>query len=300
LAKGTGRLITASGTGTVTITSDYATKDTAHTLITGSVTGSTITNAVVAGAGVGVGDTLTLGGVTYSFGFANTAAVSGTTKVVIGNTASTGNATATNFAAAINANNSAVLTNISASAAGAVVSLTSQNKGAQGTLDVVDTVSVPTGVSFGNALGGAAGSSAANTVHGMISLTSDTSYSVGGNSPSKAGLQNASSTLNTISTVDISTVTGANNAISLIDGALSQVATIRGSMGALQNRFSSVVSSLTASSENLSAARSRIQDADFAAETAALTRNQILQQAGIAMLAQANALPNQVLTLLRG
>jgi flagellin len=105
--------------------------------------------------------------------------------------------------------------------------------------------------------------------------------------------------LTTIAGVDISTVTGANNAISLIDGALSQVSTIRGSMGALQNRFISVVSSLTASSENLSAARSRIQDTDFAAETAQLTRNQILQQAGTAMLAQANALPNTVLSLLK-
>jgi flagellin len=192
-----------------------------------------------------------------------------------------------------------VTTNISASSTGGVVSLTSQNKGAQGTLDVVDTVGVPTGVSFGNAAGGAAGTYTANTVHGMISLTSDTSYSISGANPTKAGLQNASSTLNTISTVDISTVTGANAAISMLDGALSQVSTIRGAMGALQNRFQSVVSSLTASSENLSAARSRIQDADFAAETAQLTRNQILQQAGTAMLAQANQLPNTVLTLLR-
>jgi flagellin len=97
----------------------------------------------------------------------------------------------------------------------------------------------------------------------------------------------------------ISTIAGANSAISLIDGALSQISTIRGSMGALQNRFASVVSSLSASSENLSSSRSRILDADFAAETAQLTRNQILQQAGTAMLAQANQLPNTVLSLLR-
>jgi len=295
-AKGTGRRITASGTATVTMTSDYATKDTGHTTITGSMTGATITNAVVAGAGVGLADTLTVGGVTYSFGYANTAAVSGTTSVTIGATAT---ATALAFTNAINSANAAVTTNISASALAGVVSLTSQNKGAQGTLDVVDTSSVPVGVSFGNAAGGAAGTYAANTVHGIISLSSDTAYSVSGASPTKAGLQNASSTLNTISGVDITTVAGANSAISLIDGALSQVSTIRGAMGALQNRFQSVVSSLTASSENLSAARSRIQDADYAAETAALTRNQILQQAGIAMLAQANALPNTVLSLLK-
>jgi flagellin len=147
---------------------------------------------------------------------------------------------------------------------------------------------------------GVSGVYAANNTKGTLSLNSANTFSIGGTSPRAAGLGSASVGLTTISTVDISTVAGANNAISLIDGALSQVATVRGSMGALQNRFQSVVSSLTASSENLSAARSRIQDADFAAETAQLTRNQILQQAGIAMLAQANALPNQVLTLLRG
>ena len=85
----------------------------------------------------------------------------------------------------------------------------------------------------------------------------------------------------------------------MIDAALTQVNSIRSSLGALQNRFESAVSSLTAASNNVTSARSRIQDADFAAETAALTRGQILQQAGVAMLAQANALPNTVLALLK-
>ncbi len=84
-----------------------------------------------------------------------------------------------------------------------------------------------------------------------------------------------------------------------MDAALKAVNSARGELGAMQNRFSSVVSNLQSTSENLSASRSRIQDADFAAETAALTRGQILQQAGVAMLAQANALPNNVLSLLR-
>lgn len=74
---------------------------------------------------------------------------------------------------------------------------------------------------------------------------------------------------------------------------------MRASLGAMQNRFSSAVTNLQTTAENLSASRSRIQDADFAAETGALTRAQILQQAGTAMLAQANAVPNGVLTLLR-
>ncbi|CAG1004969.1 Flagellin [Methylophilaceae bacterium] len=92
----------------------------------------------------------------------------------------------------------------------------------------------------------------------------------------------------------------ATAAIGLIDTALTSVNTSRATLGAVQNRFESVISSLQVSVENQSAARSRIMDADFAAESANLTRGQILQQAGTAMLAQANSLPNNVLTLLRG
>ena len=102
-----------------------------------------------------------------------------------------------------------------------------------------------------------------------------------------------------VSNIDVSSVSGANAAITSIDAAMSTVNSTRATLGAIQNRFESVVSSLQERSENLSAARSRIQDADFAAETASLTRGQILQQAGVAMLAQANALPNNVLSLLQ-
>ena len=87
---------------------------------------------------------------------------------------------------------------------------------------------------------------------------------------------------------------------SIIDSALATVNSTRATLGAVQNRFQSVVTNLQTASENLSASRSRIQDADFASETANLTRAQILQQAGTAMLAQANAVPNNVLALLRG
>lgn len=99
--------------------------------------------------------------------------------------------------------------------------------------------------------------------------------------------------------LDISSVAGADTAITAMDAALKAVNSARADLGAIQNRFSSVVANLNTTAENLSASRSRIQDTDFAAETAALTRAQILQQAGVAMLAQANALPNNVLSLLR-
>lgn len=99
--------------------------------------------------------------------------------------------------------------------------------------------------------------------------------------------------------VTISSVTGAQSAIAIIDSAIAEVSTIRANLGAVQNRFESIVSSLQVSSENQSGARSRIVDADFAVETASLTRGQILQQAGIAVLAQANAAPQNVLSLLQ-
>ena len=109
----------------------------------------------------------------------------------------------------------------------------------------------------------------------------------------------ASGQLQSVSQIDISSVAGANRAINQVDSAMGAVSDQRSSFGALQARFSSVISTLQISSENLSVARSRIMDADYAQETAALTRGQILQQAGTAMLAQANQAPNGVLALLR-
>ena len=91
----------------------------------------------------------------------------------------------------------------------------------------------------------------------------------------------------------------AHSMIQRVDAALTTVSSLRSTFGAVQNRFESTIANLQTTSENLSASRSRIQDADFAEETAALTRAQILQQAGVAMLAQANALPQNVLSLLR-
>ncbi|MCK4841125.1 MAG: flagellin [Methylococcales bacterium] len=101
-----------------------------------------------------------------------------------------------------------------------------------------------------------------------------------------------------LGTVDVSNIDSAQNAIDIIDASLAQVSGIRADLGAIQNRFDATITNLQTTSENLSAARSRILDADFAAETANLTRAQILQQAGTAMLAQANQVPQSVLSLL--
>jgi flagellin len=110
----------------------------------------------------------------------------------------------------------------------------------------------------------------------------------------------ASSTLNSVAELDVTNFDNAQKAIKIADAALASVNTQRAAYGALQSRFSSAISNLSATTENLSASKSRIVDTDFAAETASMTRGQILQQAGTAMLAQANSLPNGVLSLLRG
>jgi len=102
-----------------------------------------------------------------------------------------------------------------------------------------------------------------------------------------------------VDSLDISTFSGAQQAIAIMDSALTTINSARADMGAIQNRFGSVIQNLQTSSENLSAARGRIVDADFAKETANLSRAQILQQAGTAMVAQANQLPQGVLSLLR-
>jgi flagellin len=104
----------------------------------------------------------------------------------------------------------------------------------------------------------------------------------------------------TLSSVNIKTVDGANNTILRVDAALTAVSGLRSTFGAIQNRFESTIANLSTTAENLTASRSRIMDADFAAETAALSRAQILQQAGTAMVAQANQVPQGVLQLLQG
>ncbi|MBS1229385.1 MAG: flagellin [Proteobacteria bacterium] len=113
------------------------------------------------------------------------------------------------------------------------------------------------------------------------------------------GAQAIAATGTSIAGLDVTTVAGANKAIDSIDAALASVNSSKANLGAIQNRFTSVVANLQSSSENLSASRSRIQDADFAAETAAMSKANILQQAGTAMLAQANSAPQNVLSLLK-
>ena len=110
---------------------------------------------------------------------------------------------------------------------------------------------------------------------------------------------NGTGTSSSVSAIDIKTQAGAWEALQVIDEAMDAVSSARGDLGALQTRFEKTVENIDIQNENISAARGRIVDADFAAETANLSRSQILQQAGTAMVAQANQLPQNVLSLLR-
>jgi flagellin len=148
----------------------------------------------------------------------------------------------------------------------------------------------------------AADTTANNTISsGYITLDSDKSFAVADSATgSYFGTASTTATLETVAATDIGTYAGANRAIKVMDAALGFLNSERAKLGALQSRFESTVSNLGVASESLTASRGRIQDADFAKETAALARVQILQQAGTAMLAQANAIPQQVLQLLKG
>jgi flagellin len=141
--------------------------------------------------------------------------------------------------------------------------------------------------------------SATGTTYGTVSVTSTGEDLViaGATGATAAGLTVGTTTA-TGNTLTVETVSGSNSVITAVDTALDNVNSSRATLGAVQNRFESVITSLQTSSESMSAARSRIQDTDFAAETANLTKAQILQQAGMAMMAQANSLPQNVLSLL--
>ncbi len=152
---------------------------------------------------------------------------------------------------------------------------------------------------------GGATSTDSTTIGGEITFDSNSAFNIASNVASSAGSLFAAaadaantSTLASIDSIDITTVTGSANAIKSIDGALSSVDEMRGELGAIQNRFESTIANLSNVSENLSAARSRILDADIAQETSAMTKNNILQQAGVSILAQANQAPQLALSLL--
>lgn len=197
-------------------------------------------------------------------------------------------------------NGQAASTGITATSNGSTISLVQE----EGYDIAIDTFANATAgndsMSITGATGGAAtlteGGNTSGVVGGSVSLSSSASFSI--DAADASLLAGTSSTLSNVASVDIGSQTGANSAISTIDAALTAIDNARADLGAIQNRLDSTISNLTNVSENISAARSRVMDADFATETANLTRGQILQQAGTAMLAQANVSQQSALSLL--
>lgn len=194
------------------------------------------------------------------------------------------------------------ITGFNAAVADATITVNTVNIGA---LDAAGSINERVGdlVTAINAVSGQTNVSATHdTANGQITLTGTQAIVLAGVTATNSGFTAATTALSTTTGLDNTNVSGfaaAQTAITLIDDALATVNSARSSMGAVQSRFESVVSNLQQSSENAQASRSRILDADFAAETAAMTKAQILQQAGISVLSQANAAPQNVLALLQ-
>jgi flagellin len=174
------------------------------------------------------------------------------------------------------------------------------------TLSLANTATTTVAVAnIAGSAGAAVGATNSGYVTGAVTLDSDKVFGVvasGAMAAAATGYftaDSAGSQLQSASRIDVSTVDAATRSIAMADAALAAVNGQRATYGALQSRFASAVANLQTTSENLSASRSRIQDADFAQETANLSRSQILQQAGTAMVAQANQLPQGILALLR-
>ncbi|MCU6435377.1 flagellin [Undibacterium sp. Jales W-56] len=269
-ASSTDGVSTVNATGSALAKANAINAVTGQTGVSATVVGSTLTNTATAAGGA---FNLSVNGVT----------VSGT---------ATANATvgASEIAAAFNA--VSAQTGVKATATGTTYTLTAADGR---NIDITATVAGSTGA-------------ATATTYGAINLSSSSSsgITIGGTQATAAIIGTAAGTTAAtatagagVSSLNLTTAAGATAALATIDAALSSVNSSRASLGAYQNRFSSAVNSLNTTAENLTASRSRIRDADFAQETANLTRGQVLQQAGTAILAQANALPQGVLALLR-
>ena len=256
-------------------------------------------SGVTASATNSVTETVAFSTVTNGTGTpAYTLVINGTT--VLNNTTASAVITADTVVSAINANSTA--TGVSATKDAVSGKITMSSIDARN-ITVAETVTAGTG-GTGTGLNTNIASDnvgTATTTLGSISLKSSQAITLAGADVAKFGFsaQTYAVDTTTLTSVNVLNATNANDAMNRIDAALTSVSTLRSTFGAIQNRFESTIANLQATSENLSASRSRIQDTDFAQETAALTRGQILQQAGTAMLAQANSLPNGVLALLR-
>jgi len=286
----------SQGTASIDIAANSTAKDAAAAINNKSASSGVTATATTSVGFKGAADTA----YTIALGSDNTGA-----DINVAFKIGSGTGTADDYAAAISAFNAqSAKTGVTASydataqglkltnASGNDIKLTELDANASGTIAAYDNA-------------GAAGAFAAvsstvgtpSIAKGTITLVSSDSFST---TDTSGFALSTSSTLKQVAQIDVGSFDGAQQAIKIADAALAKVNDQRAQLGALQSRFSSAISNLQSSTENLSASRSRIVDTDFASETANMTRGQILQQAGTSMLAQANSLPNGVLSLLRG
>jgi flagellin len=269
-----------------------------------SVNGTTSSTGVSAQAatGVKVSGLTSTGTVTFSLnGVAIGATVSNTNDLSSVATAVNAQSTTTGVTATFDKSGNLTLKNTT----GDDIKIQDFTNSGSGTATVtgLDTFNSDTTVGAAVSLAASGGGNDSTTVGGQLKFGASNGYTIQSTDNTSnlfSGSGQKASTLTAVDTLDIGTISGANDALATIDAALTTINNSRAALGAIQNRFAATISNLSITSENLSSARSRIQDADFAAETSALTRAQILQQAGTAMLSQANSVPKNVLSLLQG
>ena len=303
-ASGTGMGAVEAAAGTVSAAITYAHLDSAATIAgvvnaeranTG-VTAEAVTRAQLSGLSATGTVSFSLAseggtGVAISANITNTADLQDLADAINAQSATT-NVTAVSNGATLDLTNTngdditIDLFNVGADGGNETLTVTAQN------FDGTATTAETTDLTDANA-----GATDATRITGQLRFDSSAAFSVAGGDATV--ISTSSSAFTSVDTVDLGTAAGAQSALSIIDSAIQGIDSQRATLGAIQNRLGSTIANLQNVSENASSARSRIQDADFAAETAQLSRNQILQQAGIAMLSQANANPQNVLSLLQ-
>jgi flagellin len=283
VASAVGTSVTGTGAGE-SASSAYAKVQAINSAGVAGLTASASTTAT----GAGPFSTITGGtGTTYAL------KINGVDIYAAGTTIATGQQlTGSNVATQINLYSSQTGVTASLSAVNGALQLTAADG-----RDIAQTELVTPGA---GGTGTGAGIAAATT-QGTITLSAASNIVIGGAGAADIGFTSGSISLGnaTLANANVLTVKGANDTIAAIDSALQTVSGFQSQLGAIQNRFTSTVSNLQATSQNLTASRSTIQDADFAAETANLTKSQVLQQAGISVLAQANQEPQLILKLLQ-
>jgi len=299
-----GATISVSGNGTSGTTAKSTAGETAD-----QIAASVNTNTQIQATGVTAtaSNTVTLGGFAANTAvslnlYSNSSAVGATpTEVSVSN--GTGLSDLSGLVSSINSQSgtSGITATFNQSAGTITLSnTTGADISVQNATSTASTITVQGASGAASGALGAFGAGDTATVGGQVSFSSPSSYSVTASNTDALGTTNTvGSTLNSVNAINVDTIAGANSAIQVIDAALLNVNNQEANMGAVQNRFTSVISNLSTAGQNLTSARSLIQDTNFASETANLTRAQILQQAGTAMLAQANSAPNGVMALLK-